>query len=92
MVPCKYTDKGETLTFDLSTAVRVAKGFSGVHEGWSATIVFDPASSALIELSSAPQDIRGNAPGSAIRVNMSYVVTTFGVSEQDVLRLASRRT
>jgi len=92
MVPCKYIADGITRTFDLATAVRVAQGTSAIHAGWSATIVFDPASNEFIELSSAPQDIRGNAPGAAARVDLKYVVANFGVSEHDVLCLATRHT
>ena len=92
MVPCRYSDGGVTRIFDLRTAVRVAEGVSAAHAGWSATIVYDPASQTLIELSSGPQDVLGNAPDAAERVDIAYVVNNFGVSEQDILRLASSHT
>jgi hypothetical protein len=82
MVPCKYNDHGVTRTFDLRTAVRVAEGTSAAHPGWSATIVYDPASKAFIELSSGPQDVRGNGPDAADRVDVAHVLGNFGVSEQ----------
>lgn len=92
MVPCKYNDHGVTRIFDLRTAVRIAKGTSVTHLGWSASIVYDPASKALIELSSGPQDVRGNGPDAADRVDVEYVLGNFGVSERDLLRLTSQRT
>jgi hypothetical protein len=92
MVPIKYKDHGVTRIFDGRTAVRIAKGISVTHPGWSASIVYDPASRVFIELSSGPEGVRGGGPDAADRVDVAYVLGNFGVSEQDLLRLTSQRT
>ena len=80
-MPCDYDSlAGVRRTIDLDVVVDVVRGYSARRPGWAATLVFDPASRAFVELRDAPPDVRGNSADEADEVDAEYMAEAFGLS------------
>jgi hypothetical protein len=90
MIPCDYTsENGRKVTFDLDAVIDVAIGYSKKRQGWTATLIYIPESSAFVELRSAPQDIRGNSKEEAEEVSFAYIGETFAIDNEGLNRVKS---
>jgi len=88
MVPCDYiAENGRKVLFDLDAVTDVALGFSKKRQGWTATLIFVPETSAFVELRSSPQDIRGNSKEEADEVSATYISETFAICLEDLIRI-----
>lgn len=63
---------------DMGSLQFLADGVSKIHFPWESTLVYCKEFGALIELSEAPQDIRGNSEGAAEEVNSIYASEVYG--------------
>jgi hypothetical protein len=85
MIPLKIRRvDGSTRRVDLGALVRVAKGTSQINSGCKATLTFSPELDAFIELSSAEQDVRGNAEGHSNEVTDEYAERVYGAHRGQV--------
>lgn len=65
---------------DMASLQSLADGVSKIHHAWASTLVYCKQLDALIELSEAPPDIRGNSEGAAEEVDLTYAAAVYGVS------------
>ncbi len=78
MMPCRYKAlDGSIREVDLDAVFDIALGASAHRPGWSATIIYDPASGSFVELRDSPPDYRGNSADEAEEVSEKYVSDTF---------------
>lgn len=90
MMHSQYNNmRGDEIEFDLDAAVGVAVGTSKARKGWSATLVYVPATMAFVELRSSPQNWRGDSKDEAEEVDESYIYSTFGMIEEDLRKIRS---
>ena len=83
-----YTDeKGRIVDFDLDSAKLLVASQSGKRRGWSAVLVYVPATQAFVELRSSPPEFRGNSQDEAEQVDAAYVLSAFQLSSADMARV-----
>jgi hypothetical protein len=91
MMPSDYVMlDGKSGTLDLDAVYDVVGGESGKRDGWSALIVFDPASGNFVELRSSPPDVRGGSADEAEAVPELYVTDQFGLPADALARVRSQ--
>lgn len=88
MMPCDYKAlNGTTMKLDLDAVYDVALGYSARQKGWTATLVFDPATSSFVELRSSPPDYRGNSVEEAEEVTDQYVCEHFSLEAGQLISI-----
>jgi hypothetical protein len=80
MMPSDYVaHDGSRTEFDLDAVVDVIGAYSKRREGWTALLIYVPATRAFVELRSSPQDVRGNSADEAEEVDTQYIGEAFGL-------------
>jgi len=82
MMPCKFAAlDGSVGELDLDSVFDVVLGYSARRAGWTATIVYEPASGSFVELRSSPPDYRGNSAEEAEEVTEQYMHDAFRLDD-----------
>lgn len=85
MIPLTLTRlNGKTVNVDLTRLQRLAEGTSQLRPGWASTLTFCQELDGFVELSEAPQDVRGNSQGAALEVDDTYAERVYGKTRADV--------
>ncbi|RJG12034.1 hypothetical protein D3879_01525 [Pseudomonas cavernicola] len=80
MIGLKFKRLDGTYTqVDMGKLQSLADGVSQIHHAWASTLVYCKELDAVIELSEAPPDIRGNSEGAAEEVDAAYAASVYGV-------------
>lgn len=90
MMPSGYVARdGSTKHFDLDAVVDVVGAYSKRRDGWTALLVYVPATRAFVEVRSSPQDVRGNSMDEAEEVDPQYVFEAFGLTKGQLDAIAT---
>lgn len=76
---------GHEVDFDLDLLKVIARGRSGIRNGWSGMLVYCPMHKKLIELRSSPPSIRGESLDEASEVEENYARENY---EADLEKIA----
>lgn len=78
MRTCCYTAmNGEAKVLKLDSAIDIAVGVSSLRKGWSATLLFNPATLSFIEYRCSPPDRFGQRKEEAQEVTSHYIYKNF---------------
>ncbi|ACH39370.1 hypothetical protein Gbem_2358 [Citrifermentans bemidjiense Bem] len=78
MRTCCYTAmNGEAKVLKLDSAIDIAVGHSSRRSGWSATLLFNPATLSFIEYRCSPPDQFGQRREEAEEVTSHYIYKNF---------------
>jgi hypothetical protein len=85
MMPCDYVAlDGSTRRIDLDAVFDIVASHSRRRDGWTATLIYVPATRAFVELRSSSQDVRGDSQDEAEEVDHQYMLDAFGLTQSQL--------